>query len=166
MPDEKRRKLDAKSEKGILVGYCGEKDGYRIWMPNSNKVVTSRDVIFKESVPTFNFDITIRNDELSNQTVEYEVTEDKEETTSGNEELGGHGLKDRSKILKPQRYRDAEINIAEGSEHLTYKEAMHEEMNKTAFLYGNPEDQNYIKQPEGFNNHKKFVWKLKKSLWT
>ena len=37
---------------------------------------------------------------------------------------------------------------------------------KTAFLYGNLEDQIYIKQSEGFQNHTKFVWKLKKSLWT
>ena len=85
--DEKQRKLDAKSEKGILIGYCGEKDGYKIWMPNSNKVVTIRVVIFKESMPTFNFDNTIRNDELSNQTDEYDDTEDIEETASDNQEL-------------------------------------------------------------------------------
>jgi len=119
VPDEKRRKLDAKSEKGILVGYCGEKDGYKIWIPNSNKVFTSRDVIFKESMPTFNFDITIRNYELSNQTDEYEDTEDIDETASDNKELGGHGLRNRSKVLKPHRYRDAEINIAEGLELLS-----------------------------------------------
>ena len=77
--------MDAKSEKGILVGYCGEKDGCQIQI--------SRDVIFKESMPTFNFDITIRNDELSNQTEEYEDTEDIKETTSDNQELGGHGLR-------------------------------------------------------------------------
>ena len=49
VPDEKRR-LDAKSEKGILVGYCGEKDGYKIWMPNSNKVVTRK--VFQHSTLT------------------------------------------------------------------------------------------------------------------
>ena len=42
---------------------------------------------------------------ISNQTDEYEDTENSEETTSDNQELGGHGLRDRSKILKPQRYR-------------------------------------------------------------
>ena len=83
------------------------------------KLSTSRDVIFKESVPTFNFDITIRNDQLSNQTEEYEDTEDIEETTTDNQELGGRGLRDQSKILKPHRYRDAEINIAEGLELLS-----------------------------------------------
>ena len=70
------------------------------------------------SMPTFNFDITIRNDELSNQTDEYKDTEDIEEIASDNQELG-HGLRDRSKILKPYRYRDAEINIAEGLELLS-----------------------------------------------
>ena len=46
-------------------------------------------------MPSFNFDITIRNDELSNQTDEYEDTEDIEETASDNQELVGHGLRDR-----------------------------------------------------------------------
>ncbi|UYV71230.1 hypothetical protein LAZ67_8002295 [Cordylochernes scorpioides] len=36
---------------------------------------------------------------------------------------------------------------------------------KTAFLYGDLQDQIYIKQPEGFNNGTDLVWKLKKSLY-
>ncbi|UYV63360.1 hypothetical protein LAZ67_2003844, partial [Cordylochernes scorpioides] len=241
VPDEKRRKLDAKSEKGILVGYCSNKDGYRIWMPNSNKVVTSRDI-----------------DEQND-------TQDIEKIKSNVQTSDVYNLRDRSNISKSQRYNDAEINIAEGLEPKTYKEAMdspnaqfwkeamNEEMNsltendvyecttllpgqnpidckwvlktklnskgeitrykarpvakgfvqkkgidyeetfspvarhdtirtllaiaanedlklvqfdiKTAFLYGDLQDQIYIKQPEGFNNGTDLVWKLKKSLY-
>ncbi|UYV74843.1 hypothetical protein LAZ67_12001291 [Cordylochernes scorpioides] len=36
---------------------------------------------------------------------------------------------------------------------------------KAAFLYGDLQDQIYIKQPEGFNNGTDLVWKLKKSLY-
>ncbi|UYV80580.1 hypothetical protein LAZ67_19000797 [Cordylochernes scorpioides] len=266
VPDEKRRKLDAKSEKGILVGYCSNKDGYRIWMPNSNKVVTSRDVIFKETIPTFSLDIEKRNKELSsNQIDEQNDAQDIEKIESNVQTSDVYNLRDRSNISKPQRYIDAEINIAEGLEPKTYKEAMdspnaqfwkeamNEEMNsltendvyecttlppgqkpidckwvlktklnskgeitrykarlvakgfaqkkgidyeetfspvarhdtirtllaiaanedlklvqfdiKTAFLYGDLQDQIYIKQPEGFNNGTDLVWKLKKSLY-
>jgi hypothetical protein len=35
---------------GQLVGYMGEKDGYRIWMPNERKIVVNRDVLFKPEV--------------------------------------------------------------------------------------------------------------------
>ncbi|UYV63705.1 hypothetical protein LAZ67_2005372 [Cordylochernes scorpioides] len=266
VPDEKRRKLDAKSEKGILVGYCSNKDGYRIWMPNSNKVVTSRDVIFKETIPIFSLDIEKRNKELSsNQIYEQNDTQDIEKIESNVQTSDVYNLRDRSNISKPQRYIDAEINIAEALEPKTYKEAMdspnaqfwkeamNEEMNsltendvyecttlppgqksidckwvlktklnskgeitrykarlvakgfaqkkgidyeetfspvarhdtirtllaiaanedlklvqfdiKTAFLYGDLQDQIYIKQPEGFNNGTDLVWKLKKSLY-
>ena len=96
-------------------------------------------------MPTLNFDITIRNDELSNQTDEYEDTEDIEETVSDNQELGGHGLRDWSKILKPLRYRDAEINIAEGLEPLTYKEAM-ESPNAQFWKEAMHEELNFLKE--------------------
>jgi hypothetical protein len=41
-----RRKLDAKSSKGVMVGYDGA--AYRIWMPNSGKIEVHRDVMFDE----------------------------------------------------------------------------------------------------------------------
>ncbi|UYV77663.1 hypothetical protein LAZ67_15001846 [Cordylochernes scorpioides] len=220
VPDEKRRKLDAKSEKGTLS---------------------------------------------SNQIDEQNDTQDIEKIESNVQTSDVYNLRDRSNISKPKRYIDAEINIAEGLEPKTYKEAMdspnaqfwkeamNEEMNsltendvyecttlppgqtpidckwvlktklnskgeitrykarlvakgfaqkkgidyeetfspvarhdtirtllaiaanedlklvqfdiKTAFLYGDLQDQIYIKQPEGFNNGTDLVWELKKSLY-
>jgi hypothetical protein len=46
----RRGKWDPKSELGRLVGYVGETDGYRIWMPKERKIVFSRDVLFKPEV--------------------------------------------------------------------------------------------------------------------
>lgn len=44
--DERRCKLDSKSQKGRLVGYVGNGDGYRIWIEGTKSVINNRDVIF------------------------------------------------------------------------------------------------------------------------
>ena len=35
---------------GYLVGYCGDKGGYRVCVKDKNKVILSRDVIFKNEL--------------------------------------------------------------------------------------------------------------------
>lgn len=47
IPKQKRKKFDKKALKGFFVGYCGDKDGYRIYIPAKKEVVLSRDVVFK-----------------------------------------------------------------------------------------------------------------------
>ena len=49
IPDEKRQKLDPKSEKCILIGYSLEQKGYKCYNPSTRKVRVSRDVVFDES---------------------------------------------------------------------------------------------------------------------
>ena len=47
---EMRNKLDAKSIKGLFMGYGEEGEmGYRIWIPQLKKVIRSRDVVFNEA---------------------------------------------------------------------------------------------------------------------
>ena len=48
IPKETRSKLDAVSQKGILLGYDEQRKGYRIYFPDQNKAIVSRDVIFDE----------------------------------------------------------------------------------------------------------------------
>jgi hypothetical protein len=48
VPKQLRKKLDAKSKAGIFIGYFEETKGYRLWIPEKQQVVTSRDVIFDE----------------------------------------------------------------------------------------------------------------------
>jgi len=50
IPKQKRHKWDQKSRLGRLVGYMGEKDDYRIWIPNERNIVFSCDIIFKPEV--------------------------------------------------------------------------------------------------------------------
>lgn len=51
VPKQKRQKWDKKGVAGRFVGYCGDKDGYRVWIEEQNKVILSRDVIFKDETP-------------------------------------------------------------------------------------------------------------------
>ena len=46
-PKVKRQKWDTKSVKGLLTGYTGNKDGYRVWIPGTDYVYQSHDVKFK-----------------------------------------------------------------------------------------------------------------------
>lgn len=50
IPKQNRRKWDKKSMPGYLVGYCGDKDGYRVYVKDKDKVILSRDVIFKNEL--------------------------------------------------------------------------------------------------------------------
>lgn len=47
IPAEKRKKMDKKAVKGVLVGYDGD-ERYRIYIPSDHKVILSRDVQFQE----------------------------------------------------------------------------------------------------------------------
>ena len=47
---ELRNKLDAKSIKGLFMGYGEDGEmGYRIWIPQLKKVIRSQDVVFNET---------------------------------------------------------------------------------------------------------------------
>jgi hypothetical protein len=53
IPKEKRKKLDAKAEKCILVGYSDEKKGYKCYNPRTKQARVSRDVVFDESTSCY-----------------------------------------------------------------------------------------------------------------
>lgn len=48
VPAKKRKKLDAKSVLGIMVGYVPDGKGYILYDPSTRKVLTSCDAIFDE----------------------------------------------------------------------------------------------------------------------
>ncbi|RVW78371.1 hypothetical protein CK203_047682 [Vitis vinifera] len=48
VPKVKRDKLDKQSEIGIFVGHSDTSKAYRIYLPQTNKIVVSRDVKFLE----------------------------------------------------------------------------------------------------------------------
>ena len=72
VPKEKRRKLDAKAEKCILVSYSDEQKGYKCYNPRTKEVRVSRYVVFDElaswyfpSPPIPHDSILISKDEIS-----------------------------------------------------------------------------------------------------
>ena len=48
VPAELRQKLDAKSTKGVFVGYATYENGYRVFDPISKKLILSMDIVFDE----------------------------------------------------------------------------------------------------------------------
>lgn len=54
IPKEKRKKLDEKSIECIFVGYANNAKGYRLYDPESGKIIISRDVIFIEDQKVVN----------------------------------------------------------------------------------------------------------------
>ncbi|XP_071940050.1 uncharacterized protein [Coffea arabica] len=48
VPDHLRKKLDDKAEKCIFIGYSHETKGYKLFNPDTRKVIVSKDVTFNE----------------------------------------------------------------------------------------------------------------------
>ena len=72
VPKEKRRNLDAKAEKCILVGHLEEQNGYKCYNPQTKYARVSRNVLLDESTlcylpssPTPENSILISEDEVS-----------------------------------------------------------------------------------------------------
>jgi hypothetical protein len=47
-PKQRRKKFDAKSEKVYVVRYCGDKDGYRVYVPKRHTVIMSRNFCLRK----------------------------------------------------------------------------------------------------------------------
>jgi hypothetical protein len=48
IPQAKRDKLDKKSEPDIFVGYSSSSKAYKVYQPQTGKIIVSRDVFFNE----------------------------------------------------------------------------------------------------------------------
>ncbi|GBP19524.1 Retrovirus-related Pol polyprotein from transposon TNT 1-94 [Eumeta japonica] len=82
IPNEKRRKVDKKAEKGLMVGYGEETKGYRIYFTEKNFVFIKRDVVFlnkekdkeKETI-MLDLDSQSTNDNMVESVTVEEITE-------------------------------------------------------------------------------------------
>lgn len=74
VPKEKRGKLDDKSIKCRMVGYCP--NGYRLWDEQAKQILRGRDVIFDESHHVTDVPTLSENNDYS----EHDMVSDNEET--------------------------------------------------------------------------------------
>lgn len=149
VPDQKRHKLQRKAVKGILVGYC-DHDGYRVYIPKTRIVVSSRDVKFKpEETVTLQkpdeWSLTEKNkriveNEVLRNVQEEEISKNDEDNHDEDEENDegevesieqvddkdenehSYNLRDRSTINRPRWLDSYEAFLAE--EPQTIREAL------------------------------------------
>jgi len=137
IPKSKRKKMDKKAVKGILIGYDNN-DGYRIWCKENNTLVRSRDVMFQESpllqekvislAPIPSDTSKIQENEESIEEVESEVESEMETETEN--QGSKYNLRNREDVKKPKRLDDyvmlAESSMNDIKEPEHYKEAMND----------------------------------------
>ena len=78
IPDQQRKKWDARSRKLIHVGYCEESKGYRLIDPKDGKLYKARNVVFLEN--EMKEESTTEGENEQSQIEEILLTEDSEST--------------------------------------------------------------------------------------
>ena len=126
-------KLDPRARHGIMVRYRG--NGYRLWDPAENRIVTSRDIIFDESEINFekleNNKKIIREEEDTDET-EDSIQEEIMEKKETKEELTEETSRPKRIINKPGWLSEYELYTAycllsQGENPLNYEEAKSDE---------------------------------------
>jgi hypothetical protein len=83
IPKENRSKLDKKDEKCIFIGYKDGLKGYKLWNPETKKVVYSRDVVFREIKDVFKQEVLPREEEP--EKIEFELKDNESDSTEEHE---------------------------------------------------------------------------------
>jgi hypothetical protein len=107
VPRENRSNLDKKAEKCIFIGYKDGLKGYKLWNPETKKVVYSRDVVFREMTDVVKQEVLPSKEEP--ESIEFDLKDDEADSTEEHEseEEDPHTLvlrrSDRERRL-PERY--------------------------------------------------------------
>ena len=148
IPKVKRKKWDPKSVKGLMVGYSGDKDGYRVWVPGTSNVYQSHDVKFKdEEIVSSRAEFVIlsretegskpvETDELTDDTVIQDACQSMNEIDIETVPItvscpGTDRLRNRTLLKKPARFENYVTTVETNEamtvitdEPMTYSEAM------------------------------------------
>ena len=134
VPDEKRTKLEPKSQKLVFVGYDGNSTNYRLFDPTKKKIIVSRNVIFNEKErglvekpnvvkislvggdDVTELPETNEADHIENENIEDEINQQAEEREPV--------LRSQRTIKIPHRYQDYELNLVEIDIPQSYEEAV------------------------------------------
>lgn len=82
LPQEKRKKWDPKAQKMIFIGYCDHTKGYRFVIPQTKKVIKSRDATFLESTVKRDYVLVELSEKNSTRNDNDENNETEDEETS------------------------------------------------------------------------------------
>jgi hypothetical protein len=83
VPKENKSKLDKKAKKCIFIGYKDGLKGYRIWNPETKKVVYSRDVVFREMKDVVKQEVLQSKEEP--EKIEFDLKDDESASTEEHE---------------------------------------------------------------------------------
>jgi len=124
IPKNKRKKLNPRSREAIFMGYSMQSKGYKIWDPESRKMLVSRDVIFRER----NFPEV---DEIAVDVEDNHVINRGGDSTDPINDM-------------ESSHDDEESHSSESSQH-NYHEAIND---NTHFPWEVPKDQSDVSEPE------------------
>ena len=156
VPKEKRRKLEPVSKLMIMVGY--ETYGYRLWDPETDQIVHSRDVKFNEKefgIPGYNkySDCKINVEEASiNQTFAEEDEEDGSYQTKEEENI----LPEQEEFEEDTQFWDAETTSGSNDEKNSGSES-EENSNNIKTVGDNPTTD--LRRSTRIRNAPKEFWK-------
>jgi Reverse transcriptase (RNA-dependent DNA polymerase)./Integrase core domain. len=107
--DHKRRKIEKKARKGILVGYDLDSPSYRIFLPEQNDVISSGNVIFDErtGIEEKYSEIEIHLDKSQDEPQENDLIAEEGQQSTDNE-VSEHSdssvmLEEEDDFVKPQQ---------------------------------------------------------------
>jgi hypothetical protein len=83
VPKENRSKLDKKAEKCIFIGYKDGLKGYKLWNPETKKIVYSRDVVFREMKDVVKHEVLPSKEEP--EKIEFDLKDDESDSTEEHE---------------------------------------------------------------------------------
>ncbi|XP_020572604.1 uncharacterized protein LOC110019319 [Phalaenopsis equestris] len=116
IPDEKRSKLDDKSEKFIFIGYDNNSKGYKLDNPNTGKTTSSRDVIFDEGeewdwglhAEDYNFFPYFQEEDVEQPRIEEEREEQTTPQTTSNQSNSSSSTSQENSSERVPRFRRLE----------------------------------------------------------
>ena len=105
----------------LIVGYYGDKDGFRIYVPDRDTVMFSRDVTFKDEETSSFFGsqdidqdtMPIEKQEHDTELLFSEQVEKNLDRANPNEDMDMRTLRDRRQLRQPTRYNDYVLFVSE-----------------------------------------------------
>lgn len=152
IPDEKRRKWDAKSKKGVFVGYQENCKGYRVWVPQEKRIAITRNVVIREN----HNEVAIRevcNEECTTTSKEprvISVSDSNDEFEDAVNEIDDDNIANVEKDIRTQKPTSSRYMLRSRTH------SADEDRNYCAFVADTEEPQGYH---EAVNSNHKAQWK-------